>query len=279
MLKIHHLDCGSMCPFGGALLDGQSQGIRAHFVCHCLLIESAAGLILVDTGIGIDQSQKNAAEGRYDILKKILNVKQIPEHTIINQIQKLGFNSKDVRHIILTHLDFGHAGGLTDFPNAKIHVLKRELEAALSPHSWLSKNRYRGTPLRDSISWQTYESDGERWQDFKCVKNLVGLPPEILMVPLVGHSYGHCGVAIDSGSEWLLHAGDAYFFHREIELEGYYCPPGLRLYQRLTEADRDSRIMNQGRLRYLKKNSEGKIKIFSSHDASEFTLFKNALPH
>ena len=33
-----------------------------------------------------------------------------------------GFRREDVRHILVTHLDFDHAGGLPDFPDAVVHV-------------------------------------------------------------------------------------------------------------------------------------------------------------
>ena len=42
-----------MCPFGGRLWDGHSPVLGpAEIVCHCLLIETEAGLVLVDTGFG-----------------------------------------------------------------------------------------------------------------------------------------------------------------------------------------------------------------------------------
>ena len=48
------LSCGTMCPFGGRLWDGFSPILRpATLVCHCLLIETEAGLVLVDTGFGL----------------------------------------------------------------------------------------------------------------------------------------------------------------------------------------------------------------------------------
>ena len=47
-LIIHN--CGSHCPFGGAIFDGTSRGLFAHGVTHCLLIEAGQGLVLVDTG-------------------------------------------------------------------------------------------------------------------------------------------------------------------------------------------------------------------------------------
>ena len=51
-MRIHHLNCGCMCPVGGALFDGFSRGIRGTLICHCLLVESDQGLVLVDTGFG-----------------------------------------------------------------------------------------------------------------------------------------------------------------------------------------------------------------------------------
>lgn len=273
MLKIHHLNCGSMCPIGGSLMDGHSHGLHAYMVNHCLAIETQMGIVLVDTGLGtldILTPQKRIS----GIYGKLLNLQLELKETAIGQLQALGFNSDDVTHIVLTHLDFDHAGGITDFPKARVHVLRSEVEAAMGPVTWIGKNRYRQTQWNLQRNWETYERGGENWFDFKCVRDLKGLPPEILMVPLAGHTLGHCGVAIDTGQQWLLHAGDAYFHHREIETENYCCPLGLRLFQRLMEEDHDLRIMNQARLRSLKKNYGGKIKIFSSHDAVEFDYWK-----
>lgn len=275
MIKVHHLNCGSMCPFGGALIDGHSHGFRSHLVSHCLALETNAGIVLVDTGIGsLDIISPELRVSK--TLKKVLNIQLKLEETAIAQIQKIGFQSEDVTHIILTHLDFDHAGGISDFPNARVHVLRSEVEAAMEPISWAAKHRYKSAQWNNQTNWETYERGGENWNDFKCVRNLVGLPPEILIVPLVGHTLGHSGVAIDTGDGWLLHAGDAYFNHSEIETEKYHCPIGLRLYQRLMEADRDLRIMNQARLRNLKKNCEGRIEIFSSHDELEFEHLRKA---
>jgi hypothetical protein len=52
-MHIHHLNCGCMCPLGGALFDGFSRGLKAQLVCHCLPIETERGLVLVDTGFGV----------------------------------------------------------------------------------------------------------------------------------------------------------------------------------------------------------------------------------
>ena len=77
---------------------------------------------------------------------------------------------------------------------------------------------------------------------FDCVRQLEGLPPEILLVPLIGHSRGHSGVAIDTGQGWLLHAGDAYFYHGEIDPDRRRCPPMLDVFQRVMEIDSRARM-------------------------------------
>ena len=53
-MRIHHLNCGTDCPLGGALFDGRSVSPLGRLVCHCLLIETDShGLVLVDTGYGL----------------------------------------------------------------------------------------------------------------------------------------------------------------------------------------------------------------------------------
>lgn len=268
-MRIHHLDCGTMCPFGGRLMDGESRGIVGHLVCHCLLVESDRGLILVDTGFG-----SRDVEHPYPRLSRLymnmLRVKLDPERTARRQIERLGFSAADVGHIVLTHLDFDHAGGLEDFPQATVHVTEVELQSATARHGFVGRRRYRPMQWDEITTWRRYSPGGEPWMGFPAVRGLDGLPPEILLIPLPGHTHGHSGVAIDTGSGWLLDAGDAYFFHREVRQPERECPPGLRGYQRLMEVDRRARLANQERLRRLSLDKSAAVRMFCSHDAHEF---------
>jgi len=54
------------------------------------------------------------------------------------------------------------------------------------------------------------------------------------LVPLLGPTLGHAGVAIRAGGGWLLQGGDAYFHRDEMDLDRPSCTPGLRFYQRMT---------------------------------------------
>jgi glyoxylase-like metal-dependent hydrolase (beta-lactamase superfamily II) len=270
-MRIHHLNCMTCCPLGGHFMDGITKGIgRSKIVCHTLLIESEEGLILIDTGIGM-RDVSHPDERISPFFQKVLRPSLLEDETAHYQIRQLGFHPDDVRHIVLTHLDFDHAGGIDDFPRAKVHVMRAELDAATKHHnrSFIQKRRYSLAQLHHTENWNTYFPDGEKWYGFQAVKQLRGLPPEILMIPLVGHTEGHAGVAVETDRGWLLHAGDAYFFRGELE-EDYYCTPGLRAYQKMMEVNRRMRQLNQQRLRSLSINYKHEVTIFSAHDAIEY---------
>lgn len=271
-MRIHHLNCGCMCPIGGSLMDGFSRGLTARLVCHCLLIETNQGLVLVDTGFG--QQDVQAPYSRLSPFFIHFNRIQFErKYTAIAQIEQLGFSAGDVRHIVLTHLDFDHAGGLEDFPEATVHVMQSEAEAAKERHGFVASRRYRPGQWDDVKRWKYYSNKGEPWFEFEAVRDLEGLPPEILLIPLVGHTRGHAGVAINTSEGWLLNAGDAYFYRHEMSVPQYHCTPGLRAYQWMMEVDRKARLHNQERLRGLARDHAQDVRMFCSHDTVEFETF------
>lgn len=274
-MRIHHLNCGTDCPLGGALFDGRSVSPLGQIVCHCLLIETDAhGLVLVDTGYGlsdVDHPHRHPDPRITVPWRMLLNIRLREQETAIRQIEALGFTANDVRHIIVTHLDFDHAGGLEDFPNATVHVMQREYDDATGPRAGIvARNRWRPRQLDGVRHWQRYGAHGEPWFGFDAVRDLIGLPPELLLVPLPGHTWGHAGVAIrrDDG-RWLLHAGDAYFYRGEMRQARRRCTPGLRGYQRLMEVDARSRMDNQSRLRTLSIDRRDEVTVTCTHDPVE----------
>lgn len=242
-------------------------------MCHCLLIETDVGLVLIDTGYGTQDVTR--PRERLSNFFRALNRPQLrPDETAVAQVRRLGFEPADVRHIVVTHLDFDHAGGIEDFPNARIHVTAREKEVADQRRggAFVSRKRYRPQQWDEAMNWSLYPlGGGERWFGFDAVRDLEGLPPEILLVPLAGHTWGHAGIAIrEDDGRWLFYAGDAYFHHAEIDGERRTCPPGLRGYQRLMQVDADARMANQRRVRALSSDHGDRVRIFCAHDLTEF---------
>ncbi|WP_309090760.1 MBL fold metallo-hydrolase [Phenylobacterium sp.] len=269
-MRIHHLNCGTDCPLGGAIFDGRSKGALGHLICHCLLVETDAGLVLVDTGYGL-RDVREPFPRLSRPFAAMLNIRLREEETAVRQIERLGFSPDDVRHIVITHLDFDHAGGLEDFPNATVHLTRAELETYRTKRQgFIMKNRYRPMQVDEVRAWRTYDPQGDGWFGFEAVRQLDGLPPEILLIPLKGHTWGHAGVAIDTPEGWLLHAGDAYFYRDEVRRPDRRCTPGLRAYQTMMEVDRASRLANQDRLRALSLDRAAGVRMICAHDVVEY---------
>lgn len=245
-MRIHHINGGNLNPVGGRLVDGFSRGLRAKLVCHCWLIEGSRDLVLVDTGTGGEAAR---------------------------QVERLGFKRQDVGHIVLTHLDFDNAGGIQDFPNAQVHVLGEEAEAAASPRTRLDRWRYRPSQWARREEWTLYPSRGDRWYGFDGLP-LKGLPHDVLLVPLPGHTWGHAGVAARTPYGWMLHAGDAYFYRRELEEDAYSCTLGLRFFQTLMEVDRRRRKATLRRLRDLVIDHRDEVQVNCGHDAIELVAYQ-----
>lgn len=261
-LRIHHLDCGTMCPHGLVTL-GLAPADPGHLVAHCLLIEAPSGLVLVDTGYGTGDV---AHPRRLGPARHLLGARLDPAQTAVARVRALGHDPADVRHVLITHLDLDHAGGLGDFPNATVHLHAPELAAARARRGD-AKLRYRPAHWAHGPRWSEHASlDGDRWLGFDRVSLVGDVGVDIALIPLPGHSEGHAGYAIDTGEGWLLHAGDAFLHPAEIA-----SPPqrsrGLRAYHRVNSADHRLLGENAARLGDLVRDHGSAVDVFCSHDA------------
>ena len=265
--KVHHLNCCTLCPVSRAIFNGRGRWDEpGEMVCHCLLIETDAGLLLVDTGLGLEEVARKS-------LSPVLDFFSPPRYdlaeTAYKQIRALGLDPADVRHIILTHLDLDHSGALSDFPQATVHLHRREYKSGRWQPGLAEKLRYLPRQWQHGVKWQTYEPLGEKWFGFEAVRPLVGLPEDILLIPLTGHSHGHSGIAVKTDTGWMLHCGDAYFAPSQLDWPLPSCPPGLMALQLLESANHLDWARNLLRLGLLKaRHSE--VRLFCSHDVEEF---------
>jgi glyoxylase-like metal-dependent hydrolase (beta-lactamase superfamily II) len=271
-MRIHHLNCGTLCPNGARTVNGAGGWLEpARIICHCLLIETGDGLVLVDTGFGVEDTRKPRQLGAaFALMRPRADIGE----TALKQIEALGFKAEDVKQIVTTHLDPDHSGGLPDFPLAEVHVFADELDAAMNP-SLRDKPRYRRVHWQHNPQWVRHQVKGDEWFGFDGVRILPDLGTEMLMVPLLGHTLGHTGIAIKTGEGWMLHCGDAYFHHDEVATPPS-CPPGLRVFQNLNNADRKQRLANQGRLRELVARHGDEVQLLCSHDPHELDLAQAA---
>jgi glyoxylase-like metal-dependent hydrolase (beta-lactamase superfamily II) len=187
-MRVHHLNCGTMRP-----------PLAPALVAHVLLVETdRAGLVLVDTGYGlgdIADPARRLGPGRH-LIRPVLD----PAETALRQVEALGFTAEDVRHIVLTHFDSDHAGGLSDFPHAAVHVTTAEARAAHDRTT--RKERARYAPAQVAHGPHLVEHSplaGEAWRGFPAARELTEVAPGIVLVGLPGHSRGHAAVAVVRG--------------------------------------------------------------------------------
>ncbi|MFD3701691.1 MBL fold metallo-hydrolase [Nocardia sp. NPDC058658] len=269
-MRVHHLNFATLNPRGGRLWDGGEHAWyqRATLACHGLLIECATGLVLVDTGLGTRAVTDSQWLGTG--WTKVWNPQLDSTTTARAQVVALGYSPDDVRDIIVTHADLDHTGGLADFPAATVHISTDELDALTHPSTLAERNRYRPCQFGHQPRWRAHNADGAaEWRGFTAVREIEGLPAEILMIPLAGHSRGHTGVAVDTGTGWLLHAGDAYYADTQLASPPS-CPAGIKVFQILGQADGTRRQANLAALRNLAAEKADPVTIFSSHSHAEF---------
>jgi len=232
-------------------------------VAHCLLVERPEGLLLVDTGFGAADcaDPKRLGQPFRAAVRPVLD----PAETAVAQVRALGHDPGDVTDVVLTHLDLDHVGGLADFPGARVHVFTDELEAALHPTA-RERTRYLEVQRAHGPRWVRHDFPGDAWFGFGSV---TALSDDVLLIPLQGHTRGHCGVAVrraDGG--WLLHAGDSYF-HASEKHTPPAAPFTLRTFQTLMAVQNKRRLANQERLRELQRSHGAEVTVFCAHDADE----------
>lgn len=253
-----------MQPYGGSLFDGWTPGLGpAELSCHCLLLETSAGLVLVDTGT-VSADAADAASRHSALFRTVDRIRLDPAEAAVSQIRKLGYGPSDVVHIVMTHLDFDHAAGLGDFPNATIHLSAAEAEAARHPIGPKNRQRYRRAQFGASEPrWRTYSDFAGEW--FGLPSTPLDSIPGVLLVSLPGHTLGHCGVAVEEDGSWLLHAADAIFNHRELESPPHM-PTAARAYQWFMQTSQVQRRRSLMQLRRLARNHAHDVRIICTHD-------------
>jgi glyoxylase-like metal-dependent hydrolase (beta-lactamase superfamily II) len=182
--------------WGGLVTDEIDHEHRLLQALNCLLVETPAGRVLVETGIGERVDDKTRAMRVYEGLP------------VVPALEAAGFAPETIDVVALSHLHFDHAGGLlrTDgsraFPRATIVAQRAEWEVALGDNPRLVAS-YVQPELRLVHDWGAEGwAEGER-----------ELLPGVSVVPTGGHSTGHQAVIVrgtGDGSETVAFFGDLF---------------------------------------------------------------------
>jgi glyoxylase-like metal-dependent hydrolase (beta-lactamase superfamily II) len=229
---------------------------------HCLLVQDGDKLVLIDTGIGLLDTQ-NPEERIGKELVDIVGYRFDESRTALRQIEALGFDPKQVTDCVISHMDNDHIGGLADFPNATVHLSTEEWDAFANGNP-----RYLQLPLAHSPRIRTYTTSDNRWFGFEARRLELSLDCEIYLIPLFGHTLGHCGVALQVDGQWLFYVADAYYM--KVELSGQQHPV-----QELAQIRADNNEWRLQSLEQIRKLTieHPEIALYSYHDIDEFRQF------
>jgi len=246
-MQVHHLNCV------------QIESQLGSAIGHCVLIELEGNLTLVDAGIGLTET-KNPEKTLGKDLIEITGFKFDEKLTAIRQIEQLGFDPINVTNIICSHLDPDHIGGLSDFPTAKVHVSLEEF------HSFESGNeRYLRQQLSHKPKLNLYSQNTNEW--FGLPARKLNLNFEAYLIPLFGHTLGHCGVAFKNNSAWTFYVGDAYYLKAELNNRNH---PVDQL-ATIRAMDNQMRKESLEKLRNVVNEFGSEIEYFGYHDPFEFS--------
>jgi glyoxylase-like metal-dependent hydrolase (beta-lactamase superfamily II) len=252
MLEVIHLNCVRIV-----------SPIQENVCGHCLLLKENEQLLLIDTGIGLlDTLHPEERIGQQ--LIDLVGFRFDEKLTAIRQIEQLGLDPDKVTDCVISHLDSDHIGGLADFPLATVHVASEELE---NFHS--GNPRYLQAPLSHDPRIQSYASADAEWFGFEARKVNTAFSTDIFLIPLFGHTLGHCGAAFNANGKWIFYIGDAYYLRSELSHDDQ---PVNEL-ARMRADDNALRMVTLERIRQL-MHDHPEIDVFGYHDIEEFRQYQ-----
>lgn len=161
---------------------------------NCLLLEKDGALVLVECGIG-DKFPS-----------KLRDIYAQESRTVVEALHEIGCDAKDISTVIVSHLHFDHAGGLTRwgadgttpelcFPNAEVVTQAQEWADALANKSTMHKTYLREhlDPIRERVRLVEGEAD---------------ILPGIRAFPTPGHTWGQQAVVVDTAEGVVCYPGD-----------------------------------------------------------------------
>ncbi|MEE9391369.1 MAG: MBL fold metallo-hydrolase [Planctomycetota bacterium] len=236
--QVDSLETGECWLDGGAMFGSVPKTLweREHPVdeqnriclaLRCLLIRGHGRTIVVDTGCGDKWSDK---------LRDIFRLHN-PIDSLRDAIRAQGVDPESVTDVILTHLHFDHAGGVSElnekgelvltFPRAKHWVQRDNLENAQKPG------------LRERASYLP-----ENWQpvvegNHELTVGTVELYPGLSVRPVHGHTRGMqlVRLADKDGRNGLVYGADLIPTRSHVRLPytmGYDINPGLLIEEKAT---------------------------------------------
>lgn len=155
---------------------------------NCLLLDDGSRKVLVEAGYGDKWTPKERA------------IYAMESRTIVDALRDIGVAPEAIDEVVVTHLHFDHAAGLTTldssgapvptFRRASVHVQRREWDDAVANRSTMTRTYLDShlKPIAGAV--RIHDGPGE-------------ILPGIAVAPLPGHTWGQQGVLVRDESGGL----------------------------------------------------------------------------
>ena len=172
---------------------------------NCLLLQVCGKNVLVDTGVGPKENEKD---------KETLGL--VPSR-LLKGLKGMGLTPRDIHAVILSHLHFDHSGGCTrmdragnlvpTFPKATYYVQRACWEDAINPNErCFGTNREENfVPIEERGQLEFLDGDEE-------------ILPGLNVILTDGHAKGHQMVMFTHGGERIVFLGDLVPTHHHLNL-------------------------------------------------------------
>ncbi|WP_099351947.1 YtnP family quorum-quenching lactonase [Fredinandcohnia onubensis] len=159
-----------------------------------ILVRAGSKNILIESGIGNGKLT--------DKLKRNFGV--LEESSIDKSLAELGLTTSDIDIVLMTHLHFDHACGLTKWENEKLVATFENAVIYASDVEWQEMRnpniRSKATYWKDN--WEAIEHQVNTFTD------KLEVVPGIKMIHTGGHSDGHSIILLESQNEQAIHMAD-----------------------------------------------------------------------
>jgi len=176
-----------------------------------LVHHPSAGPFLVDTGLHPSIASR-PAENLGRLVANFSKPELEPGKDLPSQLRARGIDAKSIDLVVMTHLHFDHASGMSEFPGATFVLTEAEWIAATT-ESRPFMHGYRHAHYDYAFEYRTLSYDSGRVSSYSTFGRTFDLfgDGSVRLASTPGHSAGHQSVICRLRDRDLVIAGDAIY--------------------------------------------------------------------
>lgn len=164
-----------------------------------ILLQTKNRHALIESGIGVEKLTE----------KQKRNFGVTAQSNIDQSLYELGLTTEDIDTVLMTHMHFDHACGLTKWKGDQLVPTFERADIYVSEIEW-DEMRHPNIRSRNTYWEANWKPIVEQVVTFKQELEIM---PGVTMIHTGGHSAGHSIITIEQEGEWLIHMADHMATH------------------------------------------------------------------